>query len=489
MAYGAVALALIAPAFVITLWLQQMFFGRVHTDFSFALLVMLVAVGVLFPTLRLRAESQIERSLFRAKHEYRAALTDFTRSIIRILDRDRLLRELTDTLSETLRVDRLAIALLDEDTHSYAVTHAAGVAAATAEFPENHELIGALLQYEESVLRDEFEASRDPTQRAAAETCRRNGWEVCIPLSISGRLLGFISLGRKRNLDAFYVEDLELLSTLAAEAAIALENARLYEELKKSRDIIERTGRLSALGTLAAGIAHEVRNPLVSIQTFFQLAPQRLHDQEFFTTFLSLTASEVQRISDLITELLTFAKASTHSVQDVDVNDLIERTTILLQPEARKHHVKLAQVLAADLPFIRADGDQVKQIVINLVLNAIQATPDGGTVTVLTRRVTHHDDRFCQIEVRDTGIGIPEKMLEDVFNPFFTTKDKGTGLGLSIAHRIATEHGGFISVTSDEGRGSSLFVHLPEARADEVNAGDVVAEADLPLRYSRAAKG
>jgi len=146
-------------------------------------------------------------------------------------------------------------------------------------------------------------------------------------------------------------------------------------------------------------------------------------------------------------------------------------------------------VLAADLPFIRADGDQVKQIVINLVLNAIQATPDGGTVTVLTRRVTHHNDRFCQIEVRDTGIGIPEKMLEDVFNPFFTTKDKGTGLGLSIAHRIATEHGGFISVTSDEGRGSSFFVHLPEARADEVNAGDVVAEADLPLRYSRAAKG
>lgn len=489
MAYGTVALALIAPAFVVTLWLQQLSFGRVHTDFSFALLVMLVAVGVLFPTLRLRAESKIERSLFRAKHEYRVALADFTRSIVRILDRDRLLRELKDMLSETLRLDRLAIALFDEDTHAYVVTHATGVAAATAEFPEDHDLIQALLHLEESVLREELEASREPIQRTAAEICRRNGWEVCIPLSMSGRLLGFISLGRKRTLDAFYVEDLELLSTLAAEAAIALENARLYEELKKSRDIIERTGRLSALGTLAAGIAHEVRNPLVSIQTFFQLAPQRLHDQEFFTTFLSLTATEVQRISDLITELLTFAKSPAHSVQDVDVNDIIERTTILLQPEARKHHVKLAQVLAADLPFIRADGDQVKQIVINLVLNAIQATPDGGTVTVLTRRVTHHNDRFCQIEVRDTGIGIPTKMLEDVFNPFFTTKDKGTGLGLSIAHQIATEHGGFISVTSEEGRGSSFFVHLPEARPDEVDAGDAMAEADLPLRYGRVAKG
>jgi signal transduction histidine kinase len=194
----------------------------------------------------------------------------------------------------------------------------------------------------------------------------------------------------------------------------------------------------------------------------------------------------VQRISDLITELLTFAKSPAHAVQDVDLNDLIERTTILLQPEARKHRIKLIPALAADLPPIRADGDQVKQIIINLVLNAIQATPDGGTVSVLTRRVTHQNEHFCQIEVRDTGIGIPKKLLEDVFNPFFTTKDKGTGLGLSIAHQIASEHGGFISVTSEEGRGSSFCVHLPEA-GPELDAADT--EADLPLRYERLAKG
>ena len=488
MAYAAVSIALVAPTFASSLWLQQASFGQVHPDFSFALLVMLIAVGVLFPTLRVRAESRIERSLFREKHQYRTALADFTRSIVRILDRDKLLREVAETLMETLRVDRLGIVLFDEATRSYQVTHTAGIPAATGEFGEQDEFVVALRRHDELVLRDEFEASADPMERTVvADVCRRNGWDVCIPLTISGRLMGFISLGRKRNLDAFSVEDLQLLSTLAAEVSIALENARLYGELKRSRDIIERTGRLSALGTLAAGIAHEVRNPLVSIQTFFQLAPQRIHDEEFFTTFLNLTAGEVQRISNLITELLTFARSSTHAVSDVDVNELIERTTLLLEPEARKHRVTLTRTLAESLPNIRADADQIKQVVINLVLNAIQATAVGGSVVVQTRQRRHTDGLFCEIEVRDSGAGIPSQIIDEIFNPFFTTKDSGTGLGLSIAHQIAAEHGGFISVRSEEGRGSSFCVNLPYP-GDSETAGRQ-DEEDEPLRYGRLAKG
>ncbi len=486
-AYGAVSFLLIAPAFGLALWLQRESFGRIHSDFSLAILLMLIAVGVLFPALRLRAESSIERSLFREKHEYRAALAAFTRSIVRILDRDKLLSELTNTLTNLLHLDRLAL-LLDDGERTYLVRHATGIPAAIGEFGSTHELILTLRRRDDIALRGELEASSDATERAAAETFRKNGWEVAMPLAVSDRLIGFIALGRKRNLEAFYAEDLQLLSTLAAEASIALENARLYEELKRSRDIIERTGRLSALGTLAAGIAHEIRNPLVSIQTFFQLAPQRRHDPEFFTSFLSLTAGEVDRIGDLITELLSFARSPSHRVEDVDINDLIERTTLLLAPEARKSRVKLARVLATDLPVIRADGDQLKQVVINLVLNAIQATPASGTVTVLTRRHRHQGNPLCQIEVRDTGVGIPPKMIEDIFNPFFTTKDKGTGLGLSIAHQIATEHGGFITVTSEMDRGSSFYVNLPLTSSIDSHTTNDEPEAALPLRYGRMAK-
>jgi signal transduction histidine kinase len=462
MAYTAVAFVLIVPAFLTLLWLQRLSFGQIHPDFSFAILAMLITVGVLFPALRLQAESRIERSLFREKHEYRAALTDFTRSIVRILEREKLITTLVDTLGRTLRVDHIAISMADEATRSFTVVHATGAPAATAPFPEAHGFIQSLIRRQEVVLQDEFESGADGVDAEVAfNVCRENGWEVCIPLMIGGKLIGFIGIGRKHNLDAFSAEDLELLGTLAAEASVALENARLYEELKRSHDLIRRADRLSALGTLAAGIAHEVRNPLVAIQTFFQLAPERLHDEEFFTTFLTMTASEVKRIADLITELLSFARSPTPSLGPVNLSEIADRVITLLEPEARKHKIELHRMLAGDGPIVRADGDQIKQVLINLVLNALQATAPEGTVSVTTSSVQHGSVTLGQLEVRDTGTGISPEQLDHIFNPFFTTKDKGTGLGLAIAHQVISEHGGSISVESVEGRGTQFLVHLP----------------------------
>src|SRR5262249_53223108 len=330
------------------------------------------------------------------------------------------------------------------------------------ELPPDDRFIASLAARHQAVLRDELEASADPGDRAvAAEIYRYNAWEVCIPLKAGPKLIGFISLGRKRTLGAFSAGDLDLLETLAAEASVALENARLYEELRKSQEIIQRADRLSALGTLAAGIAHEVRNPLVSIQTFFQLAPDRLHDEEFFTTFLTMTATEVKRISDLITELLSFARSPTRSLGLINLNETADRVVTLMEPEVRKHKLTVKRTLAPTLPPVRADGDQIKQVLINLVLNAIQATPPNGEVRVVTRSVRRDDITVDQIEVADTGTGIPAAQLDHIFNPFFTTKDKGTGLGLSIAHQIIAEHGGSMSVDSTEGAGTRFFVNLP----------------------------
>jgi two-component system NtrC family sensor kinase len=419
-------------------------------------------VGALFPILRSGAESRIRRSLFSEKHKDRKVLVEFTRSIVRILDRERLATELTGVLNKTLRPDRVAIALFDDTKQLFRVRYTTGAPVLEPEFVAGHKFIECLTRRQQTVLRNELEDSSDPIERtAAAESCRRNGWEVCMPLMLGGKLMGFIGLGRKPNLDAYYAQDLELLETLAAEASVALENARLYEELKKSQDIIRRADRLSALGTLAAGIAHEVRNPLVSIQTFFQLAPQRLHDEEFFTTFLGMTANEVKRISDLITELLSFARSSTPSLGAVNLNELVDRVATLLEPEARKHKLTLARTLSPNVPLVNADGDQIKQVLINLVLNGIQATKPGGVVAVFTRSVDHQNGAFGQLEIRDTGVGIPQDQLEHIFDPFFTTKAKGTGLGLAIAHQLVAEHGGSITVDSREGRGTSFFVNLP----------------------------
>lgn len=490
-AYAAVACILIGPAFALMVWLERLAFGYVQPDFSFAVLLMFVAIGVLFPVLRMQAQSRIQQTFFREKSEYRTALGSFARSIVRILERDKLIREIASTLSETLLVSRLGVWLRDDAKRAYSSRYQLGESSARAEFAESDDFVRSLTRSHEVVLREELLARTDPAKRAAvADLCQQNRWEVCMPLMVTGKLIGFINLGPKQNLDAFSAEDLELLDTLAAEAAIALENARLYEELKKSQDIIRRADRLSALGTLAAGIAHEVRNPLVSIQTFFQLAPQRLHDEEFFTTFLGMTANEVKRISDLITELLSFARSSTPSLGPVNLNELVDRVATLLEPEARRHKLTLTRALAPDVPLVNADGDQIKQVLINLVLNAIQATEPGGVVAIFTRSVDHRNGPFGQLEIRDTGVGIPQDQLEHIFDPFFTTKDKGTGLGLAIAHQIVTEHGGSITVGSREGHGTSFYVNLPpyEAASRSTPPEAQTEMEALPLRHTRARK-
>ena len=291
----------------------------------------------------------------------------------------------------------------------------------------------------------------------------RNAWHACVPLIAGEVVLGFVGLGKKRSLDAFSVADLDALTGLAAQASVALENARLYEELRKSEEIINRADRLSALGTLAAGIAHEIRNPLVSIQTFFQLAPSRLGDEEFMNSFLKLAEGEVSRIRDLVGELLSYAKSTSPTIRSVDVGELVARVSTLLDPHARNRKVDLERNIEDRDFSVEADSDQLTQVMINIVLNAIQAAPEGGRVRVSASRADGEQSGLCRVRVEDNGPGVPAELRDSIFNPFFTTKDAGTGLGLAIAHRIVSDYGGFIRVDDTFDAGGAFDVFLPLA--------------------------
>jgi signal transduction histidine kinase len=473
-AYLGVTILLVGPAFVISLGMQRLAFGEVHYDFSAGLLGLLLAMGVLFPIVRARTEIRVERSLFPEKQERRAALNAFSRSVIRILDKERLSRELCEILQDGLRLESVALFLNDNVSGTLELRRTVGRPPVTTAIAVDHAFVRVLKRRGEPVLRDEVQDRRERVHSVTAVAMFiDNGWEVCVPLITGAVLVGFVGLGRKRDLEAFVAGDFDLLTNVAAQATIAFENARLDEELRRSRDIINRAGRLSALGTLAAGIAHEIRNPLVSIQTFFQLAPHRIGDEEFMTSFLRLAEAEVQRIGSLISELLSFAKSPTAAVGQVDLDESIDRTVTLLAPQARTQQVDLKRIASEGRHVVLADPDQIMQVLINIVLNGIQATPGGGAVTIEARMVDHEAGPFCQIEIRDTGRGIPPEVRDAIFDPFFTTKDRGTGLGLPIAHRIVAEWGGFISVDSVEGQGSRFFVNLPSARETED------ADADL----------
>jgi signal transduction histidine kinase len=286
--------------------------------------------------------------------------------------------------------------------------------------------------------------------------------EVSIPLTSKGRLIGIMNLSHKFDKDFYSQEDVDLLTTLANQTAIALENARLYEDLKKSKSYIRRADRLASLGTLTAGLAHEIRNPLTAIKTLTQLLPERLEDEEFRNEFLHIASGEVDRISSLVNELLEFARPSDPKFELEEINPILDGMILLTSTESKKKKIEIVRDYLQDLPPISIDREQVKQVFLNILLNAIEATPANGKIVVKTRSYLKPGGTpYLQVEIADNGSGIPREFLEDIFNPFFTTKPKGSGLGLSISNQIVQDHDGYIHVESQVNRGSSFFINLP----------------------------
>jgi signal transduction histidine kinase len=271
-----------------------------------------------------------------------------------------------------------------------------------------------------------------------------------------------MNLGYKFTKDIYSHEDIELLTTLANQTAIAIENARLYEDLKRSKSYIRRADRLASLGTLTAGLAHEIRNPMVAIKTLTQLLPERLDDEEFRSQFLKIASGEVDRISSLVNELLDFARPSDPRWALEDINAILDGMILLISTATKKKLITIIKDYGSNLPPVQVDREQIKQVILNILLNAIDATSENGKITVRTRSfIKPGGEPYIQIEFTDTGCGIPSQHLEDIFNPFFTTKATGSGLGLSISNQIVQDHKGYIDVESQLEKGSSFFINLP----------------------------
>jgi signal transduction histidine kinase len=257
-------------------------------------------------------------------------------------------------------------------------------------------------------------------------------------------------------------EDLELLTTLSNQAAVAIENATLYENLARTKVKMQRADRLASLGTLTAGLAHEIRNPLVAIKTFTQLLPERFDDDEFRNHFLDVTSGEVDRISSLVNELLEFARPSQPNLNKEDLNQVIEKMILLVATQSEAKNLQIVKQYHEFLPPVVLDKEQIKQVFLNVLLNAIDATSEEGVITIETNLMKKNGFQdFVQITVRDTGKGIPKEELDKIFTPFYTNKDQGSGLGLAISHQIVQEHHGTIEVESEEGKGSTFYINLP----------------------------
>ncbi|MBL8957550.1 MAG: histidine kinase, partial [Myxococcaceae bacterium] len=245
--------------------------------------------------------------------------------------------------------------------------------------------------------------------------------------------------------------------------ALEESNQVLKASLERQREIHEQllqTAKLAAVGQLAAGLAHEINNPLGVIIGFGQALQRRLPEGSPLAMPVASILREGQRCRDMVTEMLTFSRRSKPVMEPVDLNALVTATTVLLETRACQQRVVLKQALAPQLPPVSANKNQLQQVLVNLSTNALDAMPQGGTLTLSTRRL---DDGRLSLQVADTGSGMPPDVRAHIFEPFFTTKElgKGTGLGLSLVYEIVTQHGGRIDVESAEGRGTVMAVQLP----------------------------
>ncbi len=243
-------------------------------------------------------------------------------------------------------------------------------------------------------------------------------------------------------------------------------------ELKSLEEQVRRSDQLSSVGTLAAGMAHEIKNPLVTIKTFTQLLPQRYADEEFRHDFSSLVAHEVSRIDGIVNELLSFSKPTKPKLAPLKLHGIIEQTLKLVHEQTSQNNIVLNNRCHAEFDVIRGDEKLLSQALVNLALNAIEAIGQGGTITAGTQNCTYRfangdnpdqaiTKRCIRLQISDTGNGIDPEHLQKIFDPFFTCKSEGTGMGLSVAHGIICEHHGAIEVESEPGNGAAFYLYLP----------------------------
>jgi signal transduction histidine kinase/DNA-binding response OmpR family regulator len=298
-----------------------------------------------------------------------------------------------------------------------------------------------------------------------------------IPLKIGAKVVGVLLIDNKLTNRPFTEDDIYLLSTLADYAAIAIEKAELYGQLKefseelehrveeRTRELREAQGqliqseKLASVGKLAAGVAHEINNPIGVILGFAQVLLKRTPEDDPMHRPLSVIEREGVRCKNIVQDLLDFARQNKPAPRRLNVNGVIEAAVNLMEHQANSERVTVIKGYAPDLPDVIADENQLQQVFFNIVLNAYQAMPEGGQLRITSRVVGNE----VQAIFDDSGTGIPQENMRHVFDPFFTTKEvgQGTGLGLSVSYGIVQQHGGTIEVSSVNGSGATFIVKLP----------------------------
>ncbi len=414
-------------------------------------------------TIQSTVRRAVEKYRFRARL---AALNRATQAMIATLDPDKVLALAMAEVRTMLEAEATAIFLLDPAGEELRLAAVAGSASLPlgSRVPVGVGIVGWAAQNAQPTLVGDVQSDLRFDERVDGLTGPNTRSLLAVPLKYRDSVTGVIEAANRHG-GAFDEHDRELLSTLAGSTAIAIENARLYQAERELRKLVEQsqtqlvqTEKLAATGRLAASLAHEINNPLQAIHNSLQLMLSFQLEAEEQHEYLHIAEEEIERLMGLVASILEFARPPQQEMRTTDLNEIVERVLALAGKYLQHRRITVQHDLGSGLPRLLAAPDELEQVFINLVLNAVDAMPEGGVLRITSRLA--QDGRLA-VTFSDTGHGIAPELLDRIFEPFFSTRDGGTGLGLTVSYNVVQRHGGEITVQSTVGEGTTFTVWLP----------------------------
>lgn len=560
-----------------------------------AALAIAVAAAIIFQPLKRWLEESFNRYVYRQSYDYQRIVREASRQLSTILEPNALLNYLTSVIEGALKAEAVAAYLRNDSTQPFTLKAAHPVVvegvelALSAPYQEPSSVLLLLERKGKLLVRDDLQAPAGEVDAAAKIELKSLGAELVFPFFHEGDISGLLIVGPKRSGDPYFAEDLDLVATLASQAAIAIKNAQLYSQVVLVNEYIEnilstmesgvvaisadgkitlfnaaaqrlthldgkdtrglsaevlpvsistalkrtategqspehfetlitgrdgrmipvicstsplrhrnetisgavavfsdltrlkdlerdkrRAERLASIGALASGIAHEIKNPLVAIRVFAELLPERFSDDEFRNEFSTIAMREIDRIDNLVARLRGLATPGHQRLIPMDLRAPLEETLGLLRGQLEQTRISIKLIDESSTSTITGDHDQLKQLFLNVLMNAIDAMEQGGEIMIRVSDRMMQEVHTVAVDVSDVGPGIPDSVLSKIFEPFVTTKPQGTGLGLSICRGIADAHRGVIRASNNQnGPGATITIEFDAA--DDTAAAQITA--------------
>ena len=414
------------------------------------MILVLFAFAATFNPLREKLQNGIDRTFFKSRYDFARTIADISKKLSFILDLDELLDEVLSEVLRTVKTDSGSVFIRGADKR-FRLAKSFGLIGSEPLI----DALSQLLQKKQTAVLIQDVA--DPNVLSEMQKILS---EISIPLFIKGQLIGILNLAGKLSGDSYSDEDIGLLLTLANQLAVAIENASLHEQvINKERELF-RADKLASLGTLSAGMAHEIKNPLAIMKGLAQALPENMNDKEYLKRLSDVVPRQLDRINGLVEDLIAFSRPKKMEKSEIDVNKVFLSAFRLVEADCKKRGIKADIDLDKNGLRIMADSELLTQAFLNLLLNAVQSMEGGGKLIVNSLQFTEKGKRRVKIKISDTGRGINEDDLPKIFDPFFTTKEKGAGLGLAVTQRIIKEHGGAIEVKSSLNNGTTFSIQL-----------------------------